>query len=293
MVTLLTSLPAARTIFGVAAGDSSQDPLLNLLVTEASAIVGDWCERDFGMQQYTRMVAGNNGYELILQDLPVVGTIVTGNTTVGSAVVTNVGSTLNLFDYQSVVCGAFPSGTSIAQGGVGTNTLTLSQPATLTATTINLACGIALWQDDNAYGGTNPNAFAPGTLLQEGVDYYPDWKGGPGTTCDSGVIYRIGTYWFRPGIYLWGLVTPQNGPPTLSVKARYNAGYAQVPSAVQAACELLLAGMRLNGVYGRSLQQLANGKLSLQLSASEKLGLLTPEVTTLLARYKITTISPR
>lgn len=63
-----------------------------------------------------------------------VGLSTTGNLTAGSTTVSNVASTLNMVVDNPISGNGIPAGTTIVQ--VGSNTLTLSAPATVTATTV-------------------------------------------------------------------------------------------------------------------------------------------------------------
>jgi hypothetical protein len=169
----------------------------------------------------------------------------------------------------------------------------MSQNANVTgACTMNL--GVALWQDQNAYGGSTPNSFqTPNTLLQEGSDYYIDWDSGPGGVCTSGIINSMNSIFFAPQVFFGSYITPLQGRSQSSVKLQYYSGGigpngipGTVPWAVSAACEMLVAIMRRTGPFGKETTSLSDGQLSATLGAAAKLGVMDPSVTTLLAPYK-------
>lgn len=306
MPTPLTSLANVLPILGISYGDAASITLVNSYITRATQAILDWCKvKDFGLAPYTEVRSGNNTPALALRQIPVQGITLAGNTTAGSAVITNLPlasaqtpSASNLFVNQSVSGPGIPAGTTVSYvSQASTGQITLSQPATATATAVPLAFGIALWADNNAFGGSAPGAFASTTLLTEGQDYYLDYDGGPGTACSSGLVYRLGYYWFRPVAWEVGVITPQTGPPTLNLKAQYLAGYATVPTAVTAACELLIAKMRQSRMYGQGVESMSRDGLSVSLAKSEKtdnsspLGLFTAEIRELLAPYVKTIVA--
>lgn len=300
MPTPLTTLANVQQILGVPATDSATTTLANLYLTRATQAILDWCKlKDFGLNPYTEMRSGNNTPALALRQVPVQGITLTGNTTAGSAVVTNLPlssaqtpSASNVFVNQSVSGPGIPAGTVVSDvSQAGTGQITLSQPTTATATATALAFGIALWADDNAFGGSTAGAFASTTLLTEGQDYYLDYDSGPGTACSSGLVYRLGHYWFRPDAWIGGVITPQTGPPTLNIKAQYLAGYATVPMAVTAAAELLIAGMRASRKFGQTPTSLGNADMNVALTAEDTFGLFTAPIRELLAPYVKTIVA--
>lgn len=295
MTTPLTTLANLQTIFE--STDASQNALLNLYISEASQIICDYCGvADFGLQVNTDLLTGNNTPAIYVRQLPLTGITATGNTTLGSPTITGLSSTANLFVNQSVSGPGIPAGTVIASIGSGTVSLTNNQSqsvtATASATGVTLTFGIAVWNDSYALGGSAPNAFAQPTLLQEGIDFWVDYDFGPGGVSNSGVIYSTNCYWVRNATWVWGLITPQNGPPQGNIKVQYNAGFATIPSSLQAACEALVAKMRIVGAYGTSPQSMSDGKLNVSLAAATEMGLLTKEITLSLNRFKKIQIGP-
>lgn len=285
MTTPLTSLASIKTIFEVAPGDSSQDAVLNLYLTEATQVICDYCGvSDFGLVTYTEMYSGNNSPTLILRQIPATGLTLTGTLISGSAVVTGLATTANLFASQSVRGTGIPDSTTVLSVDSSTQ-ITLSNKATASGSP-SLTFGVALWLDTNAFAGSAPGAFDSTTLLSEGGDYYLDYDNGPGGICNSGLVYRIGYFWISPPVWEWGLITPQGGPPTHNVRVKYNAGYASIPASLAGACELLVAKMRLSGKTGQGIQSMSAGGLSASLGTQGTMGLLTPEITSVLSRYR-------
>lgn len=292
MTTPLTTAANVATILGTAPGDTAQAPLVAIYLNEATQAICDWCEvADFGLRTVTEIGSGSNDPAIVLREMPVQGLTLTGSTTSGSTAITGLPtsgtpSTANLFVNQSVFGPGIPAGAILAAVNASAGTATLSLPATATASSVSLAFGIALWQDDNANGGSAYGSFAAGTLLIEGQDYWVDYTAGPGSQCSSALVYKANSYWSRPYVWVGGLVTPQYGPPTGNIKVQYTAGYATVPAALQAACEMLISNMKASKAFGRMASSMSRDGLSVSLGGDNKMGLLTPEITSLLARYK-------
>lgn len=292
--TAMTTLSNVATILGIASGDSSQNNIINLYLTEASQMIADWCGfDDWTLRNVIEIPSGNNTGEITVENLPINSFTFTGNTTQNSTTVTGLpvssGSAPNagnLFQYQSVFGPGIPAGTTIASVNGSAGTLILSQPATATGTGVSLSFGIALWSDDNAYGGSAFGSFDSSTLLVEGQDYWLPYQGGLGNPCYSGVIRRITGYWFRPYIWVGGLVAGQYGPPTGNLRAQFVTGYATIPTALQTACEVLINVMKASRAFGRLANSMSRDGLSVSLSSEAKQGLLTPEVTAGIAKYR-------
>lgn len=308
MPTALTSLANLQTLFGISAADSPNNNVLQILLAEASQFITNYCHRrDFGLQQYTRVLSGNNVPELVLPDVPVQGAILAGTTTSGSNVITAIPITgspnaQNLFLYQSVMGPGIPQNavitdiSSAASGQISIGTVISGVVANANCTasaTVNLNFGIALWQDDNAYAGSAYGSFALGTLLTEGVDYFLDWDGaGYGNYSSSGIVYNIDGYWYRPGMWTYGLITTQPGPPIKNCMAQYLAGYVTIPADLNLACEQLCARMRNTRKFGIGVQSLSNDmSVSFSSPPSIWLGLITPEVASVLAKYAMAAIN--
>lgn len=307
MPTALTTLANLQTVLlSGQTGDTAENNLLSYLITEATAEILKWCHReDFGLVQYTRVLSGNNYPQLILPDIPVQGAQLSGTTSQGSAVITGLPTTgspnaTNLFLYQSVMGAGIPQGaiiSDVSSAGSGQISISTNQSGTLVAApatasgTVTLSFGVALWKDDNALGGSAFNAFALNTLFEEGVNYYLDWDKGYGTTCASGIIWNASTFFFRPWMYVAGLVAPYVGPPILNCKIQYLAGYTSVPLDVQHAAELEIARARAVRRFGAGVQSVSND-MSVSLANGGKIdaGLFMPETRTLLAPYVVTPI---
>ena len=297
-VTNLTTLTSAKTVLGLNTSDTSQDALLNLYIAEVSQVICDWCNRaDFAAAQYTRVLSGNNAPSFAVPDVPIQGVALAGNTTSGSTAVTGLPTTgspswSNLFVNQSVTGPGIPDGTYIAALPSSGN-VTLSATATATATGATLNFGVALYVDNNAFGGAVSGAFDVTTLQQEGLDYYLDYDNGPGGPCTSGLIYRNGFYWFKPDVWIGGLVTPQSGPQIKNIKIVYLGGYWTIPPSIEAAALQMLARIRLTRKWGQAPTSLSQGDMSVALpgpSGKLALGLITPEIAELLNIYVVTPV---
>lgn len=299
--TPLVTLSQVQTALGTT--DPSQTTLFQSLIQQATTAILSWCHRkDFLLARYTRLLSGNNTSTLIVPDIPIQGVTLTGNTTSNSAVITGLSvdpsvfpNANNLFLYQSIIGTGIPQGafisdvSSLSSGQVSISMLNNGSAvpalATATGTGVSLGFGIALWRDDNALGGT-AEPFAVSSLLAEGVDYYIDWNDSPGGTCDSGIIYNCGAYWYRPSQWMYGLVSPVPGIPIKNVKIQMNAGYTAIPYDVQEAALLWIARARSVRKFGAGVQSLSND-MSVSLAQGGKLdvGLFTPEIRSLLANY--------
>jgi len=67
----LVSLAVVKLHLGISSGDTSQDDLLNQLITQAGAVIGNHLNRDLEESTYTDFYAGNGQRELLLRNYPV------------------------------------------------------------------------------------------------------------------------------------------------------------------------------------------------------------------------------
>jgi hypothetical protein len=284
------TLSANATASGAATltfGDTANDNLFAQYITQASQAICTYCQvDDFGLHVVTELKSGCNDTALVLRQIPVQSLSYTGNTTNGSPVVTALSSTAGLFPYQTVFQGAGNPATTIVSVDSATQ-ITLAKACTANLTASPIAFGVALWKDDNALAGAAPGAFAAATLLTEGADYWVDYAAGPGSPSKSGLVYRVNSYWARPGAYVSGLITPQPGPPVQNIKVSYPMGFATIPADLAMACEMLIAKARRTRLYGQAVQSISYEGSTTSLSAQEWLGLLSAEITCLLSNYKI------
>lgn len=216
--TPLTNLNNLHAIFGINPTDTTQDALLNLYITQASAILSNWCDCTFATNTWTEYYSGNNQTFLVLNDRPVLS-------------VTSV------------------------------------------------------YENENLYYGT-PSSD---DLLNPGEDYVLELDSNDGAS-HSGSLIRISGVWIKPYGYKFGLVSSVPEGATGNIQVTYVAGYASVPYPVQTACELLIAKMRQTRLYGQSVQSKSFGdrvsSASVSLAPAGNYGLLTPEITSLLAPYR-------
>jgi len=71
-----------------------------------------------------------------------------------------------------------------------------------------------------------------------------------------------------------------------NIKVVYSAGYANVPTPLQLACNMLIAKTRNSRTYGEALVSEKDEVYSYQLKSETKMGLLSKDVTSILAKYK-------
>lgn len=212
----LCTLSDVKTVLGVT--DTSEDTLLNLLITWASNAIEEYCDRVFGTATYTEFYSGS-----------------------------------------------------------GTPYLTLNQRPVTSITSVYL--------DNGAYWGSASGAFGSSTLLTAGTDYalVKDQANG---SSRCGLLYRINGCWDRPLSYSPGLIAPFDGPATGNAKVVYVGGYATVPTNVALACQLAVASVRQMAQYGQALQSEGYEEYSYTLVAAARRHVLSPEVRSMLARYR-------
>ncbi len=144
---------------------------------------------------------------------------------------------------------------------------------------------LSLYQDDTAYGGQAPNAFGPETLLTQGVDFFLDVDQPDGGS-RSGLLYRLGGVWTRPFVTQPQNIAPGAPYPSKNVKVVYTAGYAAIPGDLSLACNLLVARVRQMLPHGAAMTAESYSDYSYQLQAAVQAALMTPEVASVLARYR-------
>ncbi len=214
--TPLTTLTNLHSVFGIPASDTTEDALLGLYITEASALIADWCGRTFSLNTWTEYYSGNNEPYLVLNDNPVV---------------------------------------SVA----------------------------SVYENENLYYGTPSGT----DLLTPGSDYALELDGNDGTS-RSGTLIRLSGVWLRPYGYKFGLISPVPMPAVGNIQVTYTAGYATVPTAVQTACEMLVARMRQSRKHGALIRSEAveDYQYSLALPDNADGGVFPPAVKMLLSPYR-------
>jgi hypothetical protein len=286
--TNLMSLKLAR---GVSTSDTTQDGLFNMLIPQSTALINEWIGRDLTQQTYTEFYKGNGQQYLPLNQRPVALVQLTATLTASSTTVT-VPSTSKLIAGMPV-SGTNPTpvvnppspaitpGTTIASLTDAT-TLVLSSPANVSGSQ-TLYFGVSVWSDDTGYWGQSSQAFSNQTYLTPGVDYALDVDQPDGTS-RSGLLYRIGGNWSEPWVYQGGVISPFLGPASGNLKVVYTAGYKTVPAQLTMAANTLIG--RMIGVLpqGAALGSESVKDYSYTLAAA-RAGLMTPEVTEVLAKF--------
>jgi hypothetical protein len=144
--------------------------------------------------------------------------------------------------------------------------------------------------DDNGFWGQTPGAFDSTTLLQNGVDYALQMDGPNGAYSGSGIVQQLTSQWDVPFSYVPGIISPFVGPPDGDIFATYVAGFPTAPADLQLALFLQIAAIRNGKNYGQLLSSESRndgaGSQSYSLAAKSMAGILTPEVRSILARYR-------
>lgn len=285
ITTVLTSAPSyaltdlATVRDELDANDDTNDIFLSRAITQASAVIANYCNRVFPVETvqdllyiqqdpYPFQVPGGV-YPLQLSRWPLVQTNVvsfTGNTH-GTTLVDGIASTAGLSAGQLVFAadGSVPAGTTITPAGP--NSITLSQAATSSVTGLAFTTGLQVVQTLSA-GNTK--------TLVYGKDFTIDAK--------RGWLIRLNT--FTGGSVRW-----EAEPVTV----QYQAGYNPIPAdLVDATLRLVTARLksrgrdpflRSEGEPGLGQQQYWIGTLPGQR------GSLPPEIQALVDPYRVPVIA--
>lgn len=147
---------------------------------------------------------------------------------------------------------------------------------------------IQVTYDPNGYFGAASGSFntsnGTATLLTYGVDYTLQIDEDDGSS-RSGILIRIGDYWWKPFVRQAGLLTPFVGSDTGSYQVIYSAGYFvdSLPPILRQACNLLIAKMWYVFPLGLELGSESYEERSISTLAEKKdymLGLVKPELIT-------------
>ncbi len=143
-----------------------------------------------------------------------------------------------------------------------------------------------LWMNDSAFWG---QAGTYGTALTQGADYALQIDQRDGTS-NSGLVLSINGAWDIPFNYAPGLIYPFLGPGNGNIKVQYTAGYVTIPQDIQLALFMQVAAIRNTKNYGQLLASESlndgGGANSYSIAAKPKIGVLSPEVCSILARYR-------
>lgn len=287
----LTTLADLKAMLNISSSDTTEDTVLNLLITQVGDMIQEWCGRTFGQANYTEYYVGNGQQEFALNQRPAMMVVQSGCTcTSGSPTITGLASTTNLINGMAVVSDdvtTVPSGATISSKT--SNSVTLSANCTASGTH-SIFFGLAVWLDEGAMWGQASSSsytpFAAGTLLTPGSSYALEIDQTDGISSRSGLVYNVNGYWPEPFVYNVGLISPMLGPSNGNIKVSYTGGYGTVPTPMELACNLAIARIRNLKVYGEAVTAEKDEVYSYNLKAAAKAGVFAPEVTSILARYR-------
>lgn len=184
-----------------------------------------------------------------------------------------------------------PTGAYIQSINAGANEVTISQPATATASGVTLQFGLAIWEDDQGAWGSGNNAFASTTMLQDGADYALRRDQVDGSS-NSAMVCKLNDIWGalreRSGMVLSSFRVPGQG----NIKVQYWAGYPSLPPDLEMACIKSIAKVRNSRIYGETQanqsfsDRVANYAYQLANLPDVTYGLLSGEVGSMLASYR-------
>ncbi len=296
MADQLATLENAQSWFGLAASNTSQNVLLELLIAEASAVITESCNRPWWLLSNgpeTLYRSGQDETSLFI-DWPVRQPTATGTTTSGSTTVSALSlatgyTSANLFVGQSVRASGIPSGAFVAT--VESGTVTLSQAATVSASGVALTFGIAVWEDATGTWGQSTEAFGDDPL-EVGNAYALRADQPDGLTSKSGMIDRTNGYWRQQYATGGGLASRGIGGVG-NYKIVANVGYPLIPADLEMACLRVVSRVRASRRFG----QVASGggyegaNVSFAPDVMAALGVLGGDVAGVLARYRIDSLS--
>ena len=103
---------------------------------------------------------------------------------------------------------------------------------------------VSVHEDRDGYFGEGDDAFSSATTLLAGTDYV--LRKDAATTVEtsqSGILYRIGQTWPRPGDRSRGQLASSPGLSLGNIKVVYIAGWASIPADIQYAANRLVTSM--------------------------------------------------
>ena len=270
--TALITLARAKQAFSVAPTD--QDALLNKLIGAATAAIRQHCNRDFTSATFDELYDGPGGFTLLLNQFPIIDVVRIaacpdavlsvqnsddGTNSRASVRVTSTGVTL----------------TRVAAGVESSSSVTFAAAATLTL----LAAAInALGNNWSADVSTEYAGWPSADLLPMGPKRcLGAWAGLDAMTDELTQDGQDLTM---------GLIACSEGFASgrQNIRVKYTAGYATVPEDVQQACANAVADAFHRLERDGNLNSERLGDYS--FSAGEGRAFLTPDVRSLLARYR-------
>jgi hypothetical protein len=320
---LLCSLDRLKIELGVV-NDTSRDFALLPMIARASAMITRSCNRPWWLwsnpnNPSTWYGSGQGDEFLILPAPPMQTPILTGNTIAGSPTITNLASpnnpiaTAGLFVNQSVCGPTLQTGSTILSIDSPTqitlqNVTTPPVPAgaALTATGVQLFCGVAVWEDDLGYWNTPQGSFATNntpqvgtpavqTQLVEGVDYSYERSRFDPSESDTATLVRMNNVWwqqFRTGGYLMLSVNGAGGRG--NIKVQYASGFKFVPYDIEEACIRTVAKIWNSRRIGQQLSSETHPSYSYSVAGGKgggiDMGLLGGDVGAILATYRLNAV---
>lgn len=222
LTTDLTDLATTKDELGIPTIDSGNDSWLDRAISQCSINIANYCNRTFpsqGLQDqvfleqdaYPYQVPGGV-FPLQLSSWPILtatGVLAfTGNTHSSTLVDGLSGGAAGLLVGAPISGPGIPAGTTIAAVGAGAANLTLSQPATATASGVALTTGLVVSQQTSP---GNP------TILVSGTDYLVD--------AARGWLINLNPW--------TGLAQKW---PTFPLIVQYSAGFTSIPLDLVDAC---------------------------------------------------------
>lgn len=303
---MLTTLAALQLI---PTSPPANPVLLNQLLNEADAGIKTWTGRDLELTSYPGSAVngvGDSGYysgdeteNIRLRQYPVLlpsTMIAIGSNNQGLPQSTiNVASTTGFNPAGGTLTIVFPSNVNPNAAAITYTGLTATSftgcttNSTGTLATGQSVWGIAVWFDQQGYGGQSPTAFANQTLLVTGQGYMcPTTRQLSNVpVVMSGLIRRLGNQAFWgggwPGTFGggWGRNTKLSAQRLpcwpqgyQNLKVAYTAGYAVIPPDLSYACQMLVQFMLINLPFGGMLQSQTLGAWSYSLLAQNQVGAL-------------------
>lgn len=282
----LTTLATVHDELEISTDSTSKDGFLQRVITEASSIIADYCNRVFMIEAvqdqcfiqqdpYPYQVPGGV-YPLQLSRWPMVNANViafTGNTH-GSTTVDGIASTAGIVKGALVFAadGSIPAGTTIT--AIATNAITLSQAATSSEAALSLNTGVQVIQE---------LSVGDPQVLIYGTDYTVD--------AARGWLIRLNS---------WTGVSEKW--EAIPVTVQYQGGYATgggaangVPADLEAAClRLVVARYTARGRDPMLVEENQPGVGSQRFwigGAPGQIGALPPEVESLVRKYRVPVVT--
>lgn len=253
----ITTVARLKSRLGIPPADTSEDVELGILLGQIEAACEASLGRKLAAATHTRILEGTGTPWLFLPDAPVTVfgatcAVVQGSTTLtlSAADASRTRSGMPIYAATGV-----PPGTTVA--AVGTTTLTLSAPATLSNPALWCVLGIEVREDATglAAGGLSEDSFGDTTVLTPGVQYVPRLDADDGVS-SSGMLERLGGSWPRlrtrySGNLAGGLIGP--APGRGNIRVVYRGGYEVIPMDIELAVMEAAALARASAKQGRLL----------------------------------------